>query len=132
MLADLLNKVGVHIKDKWYLFGVQLRIPTNILEGLRHSESQHGSLHCFTQVCIYWEKNRPCAYNWEAVVHILRLQVLEENVLAQEIEQTMLHTNSAAPGNRSSMAGSHDERPGNEGRPYHITSSLSTRSQTAL
>ena len=99
------------------------------MEDLRHSESQHGSLHYFTQVCIYWEKNRPSAYNWETVVHILRLQVFEESVLAQEIEQTMLHANSAAPGNRSSIAGSHDGRPGNEGRPCHVNS---PRSETTL
>ena len=88
LLKDLMNDIAAAIPAKWRDVGIQLNLPTGILDSIQNQNSRESSPHLksFEQVFIEWsKKDSESTYTWTHIIAILRKPAVGENDLADKL-----------------------------------------------
>ena len=80
---DLLNKVAAHTRDKWWIMGIQLNIPTDQLNSMTATDP----ISCYADVFNWWQRNGSPPYTWATIIDALRAPIVGEVQLAHELEE---------------------------------------------
>ena len=94
VVKDFMNRVAIHIPDKWMEIGIQLDIPQGRLEAFRQKH-QGDSNRILIDVFSYWEKqpgDKP--KTWSTVINVLKTPSVGEHTLARALESTPTSTTS--------------------------------------
>ena len=88
LLKDLMNDIAAAIPAKWRDVGIQLDLPTGILDSIQSQNSREPNPHLrsFDQVFIEWsKKDSESTYTWPHIIAILRKPAVGENSLADKL-----------------------------------------------
>ena len=93
-LSELMNDVAAAIPAKWRLVGVQLELPSEVLDEIQdmNATMPNMCLHCFEQIFAKWERLGTSLYTWKTLVNALCSPAVGEVHLAEQ-----LSTKSACP-----------------------------------
>jgi len=72
------------------MFGIQLDIPVSELD----TYPSHDHKECFTRVFASWERKGSPNLSWGTVINILKLPIVGERRLAEEIKEKMAPSTS--------------------------------------
>ena len=87
-LADLLNKVAAHARDKWRNMGIQLNIPMDQLDSMTATDP----IGYYAKIFNWWQKNGSPPYTWATIIDALRAPIVGEVQLAHELEEWLTHS----------------------------------------
>ena len=87
-IKEFVNRVAVHIPNKWMEIGIQFEIPHSQLQAFKHE--CHGECSkILVEIFNYWEKqpsDKP--KTWSTVIDVLRTPSVGEHTLACHLEST--------------------------------------------
>ena len=89
-ITDLLNRVANKAPIKWKNLGRQLYIEHQKLKTIQRENDV--SLDCFAEVFDLWERKRSPPYTWATIIDALRADIVEEEQLADKLEQWVMST----------------------------------------
>ena len=84
-MRDLLRRVASRAMDKWELVGLDLGIEQHQLKTISQYHP-HNAIRCYSEVFSLWQKKADPPFTWATIIDTLRSPIVEENALAQEIE----------------------------------------------
>ena len=86
-LLDFLENVATRIPAKWRKFGIALMVPSRSLDAFE--QQQHGDqIQCYEEI-FHVCQNRPEPLQWEDILRALRTRLMNETLLAEELEQRL-------------------------------------------
>ena len=91
-MADLMNAVASEIPAEWRAVGIQLGLPSDILDGIQ-SQNAGKPKACqssFEEVLTVWERQGPRPFTWRTMVDVLRTQAVGHTALANQLETTYI------------------------------------------
>ena len=88
-LCDLLNKVAAKTRDKFEEVAIQLGIKLGRIRSIK-TEKQNQPIKCYTEVFDLWESKGSPPYTWATIINALRSPAVEEERLANELEEWLL------------------------------------------
>ena len=91
-INDLKDVIDVlfDVSRKWYYIGLQLNIQVDILENIKHQESDDSNR--LREMLIIWLKQVNPLPSWEALVSALKGRTVGEAQLAEQIQQKYCNT----------------------------------------
>ena len=87
-LKDLMNDIAAVIPAKWKDVGIQLNLPTGILDSIQSHNCREPNSHLksFEHVFVEWSKqDSESTYTWTHIIAILRKPAIGENDLAYKL-----------------------------------------------
>ena len=86
-MADLMNDVASHIPAKWRLVGIQLELPSGILDSIdnQNASKPNGCLMSFNQVFSEWERQKTKPHTWKTIINVLHAPAVGEHELSDKI-----------------------------------------------
>ena len=87
-LQDLMNDVAAAIPAKWRLVGVQLKLPSEVLDKIQDQNAGKTDIckrHSFEQVFTKWERLGTSPHTWETMVKVLGSPAVGEVDLAGQL-----------------------------------------------
>ena len=89
-LRDLQNKVAAKARDKWKQVAIQLDIKPGHIHSIEIME-QSSPIPCYSEIFYVWRESKASPYTWGTIIDALRAPAVEEQQLANELEE-WLHT----------------------------------------
>ena len=90
-MLDLLRRVACRATDKWELVGLDLGIEQHQLNTISQY-NQRNHIGCYSEVFSLWQKKADPPFTWATIIDTLRSPIVEENAIAQEIEDWITST----------------------------------------
>ena len=84
-MNELLRRVASRATDKWKRVGLDLGIEQHQLNTISQCHHQ-DAIECYAEVFSLWQKKADPPFTWATIIDTLRSPIVEENALAQEIE----------------------------------------------
>ena len=90
-LCDLMNDVAAVIPAKWRLVGVQLKLPSEELDGIQDQNAgkTDACKLSFEQVFRKWEGLGTSPHSWETMVNVLGSPAVGEVYLAGQLSSRL-------------------------------------------
>ena len=86
-IKELLNFVAAKAIDKWKMVGINLSIMPDRLNCI---ESQYqGNEERYLEVFRQWRSNNNCPYTWFTIIDVLKAPIVQENQLANDLEEML-------------------------------------------
>ena len=76
--------------DKWKRVGLELELEQHQLNTI--TRSCQDTFECYSEVFSIWQRKADPPFTWATILDALRSPVVEENALAQAIEDWLLRT----------------------------------------
>ena len=89
--CDLLDKVAAVARDKWEQVALQLGIKPDRIHSIQ-TVKQGQPIHCYTEIFNMWESKGSPPYTWATIINALRAPAVEEERLANELQEWLLTT----------------------------------------
>ena len=93
-MRDLLRRVASRAMDKWELVGLDLGIEQHQLNTISQYHPRN-TIGCYSEVFNLWENRADPPFTWATIIDTLRSPIVEENGLAQEIEDWIASSSSS-------------------------------------
>ena len=90
-MRDLLRRVASRAMDKWRIIGIELNLEQHQLRAISQSHHQ-DAIQCYIEVFSLWENKADPPFTWATIIDTLHSPIVEENALAQEIEDWITST----------------------------------------
>ena len=90
-MRDLMRRVARRATDKWRIIGIELNLEQHQLRAISQSHHQNA-IQCYIEVFSLWENKASPSFTWATIIDALRSPIVEENALAQEIEDWITST----------------------------------------
>ena len=94
-MRDLLRRVASRAMDKWELVGLDLGIEQHQLNTISHYHPRNP-IRCYSEVFGLWQEKADLPFTWATILDTLRSPIVEENALAQEIEDWITSTTNTS------------------------------------
>ena len=91
-----MNDIATVIPAKWKAVGIQLRLSSDILDGIKSNNagSPDACLNSFEEVLAIWKRQGPKPFTWRTIIDVLRTRAVGHTSLADELESTYMKSPS--------------------------------------